>query len=267
MSFCQGTILLKWQKEILDEIGQRLLSNIMDKDEILQRIARYLMLYTSHQNNLGLLNGKMGVVIFFFHYATYTERDLYNDFAEELINEIYREIQIDHTCDFKDGLSGIAWGMEYLARKRFVEGDTDEVLEELDKQILKRDVRYIRDNTLETGLKGLAYYTISRCVNRMKSNKIISEEYISDLIKSLQFDVSKNSENAHLITTLKRILACQSVIHCISPIDCILKRTTIRYKNLFQSNRALGISNNGYAGMGLKIIKDDESKKKNIYIQ
>lgn len=236
----------------------------MNKDEILQRIARYLMLYTSHQGNLGLLNGKMGVAIFFFHYAGYTVKKVYKDFAGELINEIYKEIHVNCPCDFKDGLSGIAWGVEYLVRNRFVEGETDEILEDLDRQILERDVRRIQDNTLDTGLKGLAYYVISRCVNRERYNKLISEQYISDLIKSLQSNVYKNNENTQLINTLKGILARQQVTISTGFIDDILQKTTFRYKNLFETSRPLGISNNGYAGIGLKIMRKDETKSIHI---
>lgn len=235
----------------------------MNNDETLRRIARYLMLHTSHQHNLGLLNGKMGVAIFFFHYTEYMAKKVYKDFAGELINEIYNEIHVNYLCDFKDGLSGIAWGVEYLVRNQFVEGETDKILEDLDRQILERDVRRIQDNTLGTGLKGLAYYVISRCANMVRNNNI-SEEYILDLIKALQSNVYKDNENTQLIKTLKGILTHQQVAISMSFIEDILKKTTFRYKSLFETSRPLGISNNGYAGIGLKIMRKDETKS--IYI-
>ena len=43
----------------------------------------------------GLYNGKMGMVIFFFHYARYTGNSLYQDFAEEFLNEIL-ELSLIH---------------------------------------------------------------------------------------------------------------------------------------------------------------------------
>ena len=232
----------------------------MNNDETLRRIARYLMLHTSHQDNLGLLNGKMGVAIFFFHYTEYIAKKVYKDFAGELINEIYKEIHVNYPCDFKDGLSGIAWGVEYLVRNQFVEGETDEILEDLDRQILERDVRRIQDNTLDTGLKGLAYYIISRCANRERNNNIISEEYILDLIKALQSNIYKDNENTQLIKTLKGILAHQQVTISTGFIEDILEKATFRYKSLFETSRSLGISNNGYAGIGLKIMRKDETE-------
>lgn len=236
----------------------------MKKHETLQRIARYLMLHSSHRNNIGLLNGKMGIAIFFFHYADYTAKNIYNDFAGELINELYKEIHLDFPCDFKNGLSGIAWGIEYLVRNQFVEGETDEILEDLDLKILERDVRRIQDNTLDTGLKGLAYYVISRCANRERRNNIISEEYIIDLMRALDANIDKDDENTQLIKYMKCILSHQPIIISTGFMENILEKTRFRYKSLFEIARPLGISNNGYAGIGLKIIKKDETKS--IYI-
>lgn len=236
----------------------------MNKEEILRRIARYLMLHTSHQSNLGLLNGKMGVAIFFFHYAEYTAKKLHKDFADELINEIYKEIHVNYVCDFKDGLAGIAWGVEYLVHNRFVEGDTNEILVDLDRQILERDVRRIQDCSLDTGLKGLAYYVISRSAGRETGNRIIPEDYIVDLLKSLQINEIQDNENYLLINDLRGLLTHEQVSMRTNCIERILDKTTFRYKNLFKTGRTVGISNNGYAGIGLKMIKEYESE--NIHI-
>jgi len=55
----------------------------------LQRIANVLLLNASFTDNLGLLNGKMGIAIFFYQYARYTGNKVYEDYAGELIDEIY----------------------------------------------------------------------------------------------------------------------------------------------------------------------------------
>lgn len=44
----------------------------MNKHEVLQRIARYLMLHSSFTDKIGLFDGKMGVILFFMNYARYT---------------------------------------------------------------------------------------------------------------------------------------------------------------------------------------------------
>ncbi|WP_033886511.1 lanthionine synthetase LanC family protein, partial [Bacteroides faecichinchillae] len=138
----------------------------MNKHEVLQRTARYLMLHSSFTSNIGLFEGKMGIILFFMNYSRYTKCKRYEKFAGELIDEIYAEIHIDCSPNFGNGLAGIGWGMEYLIRNHFVKADPDEVLKALDNQILERDVRRVKDFSMENGLKGIATYVISRCAGR-----------------------------------------------------------------------------------------------------
>lgn len=226
-------------------------------EDTLQRIARYLMLHSSFINNIGLLNGKMGIAIFFFHYAKYTNNKLYENFAGCLIDEIYAEININSPKDFKNGLCGIAWGMEYLIRNHFVQADADEVLEDIDKQILERDVRRISDNSLETGLKGIAYYVISRCENSKKEKLSISKEYIIDLIESLDLKMGKDEESIFLSKQLKNILTQEDVHGTNKLLYKISSQIKYKTKSLFEENRPLGIANRGYTGIGLKLLQEN----------
>ena len=58
-------------------------------DVLLEKIANHYLFYGSFYSDLGLYNGKMGMIIFFFHYARYTGNSLYEDFAGELLDDIY----------------------------------------------------------------------------------------------------------------------------------------------------------------------------------
>lgn len=226
-------------------------------EDTLQRIARYLMLHSSFINSIGLLNGKMGIAIFFFHYAKYINNKLYEDFAGCLIDEIYAEININSLKDFKNGLCGIAWGMEYLIQNNFVEADADEVLEDIDKQILERDVRRISDISLETGLKGIAYYVISRCENKKKVNPSICQEYIIDLIASLDVNMGKDEESILLSKQLKNILNQEDVHGTNKLLYRISSQIKYKTKTLFEKDRPLGIADRGYTGIGLKILQEN----------
>ena len=146
---------------------------MIDKNQLLQRIARYLMLHASFTDNIGLLNGKTGIAIFFYHYFRFTGKKLYCDFADVLVNEIYKEIHVNTPLNFKDGLCGIGWGIEHLIRNHFVEADRDDVLVDLDKRIMEWDVRRISDCSLETGLAGIACYVVSRMEDHEKEHAII----------------------------------------------------------------------------------------------
>ena len=219
------------------------------KDEILQRIARYLMLHGCFTSNIGLLNGKTGIAIFFYHYARYTGKHIYNDFAGELLDEIYKEIHVNTPVNFKDGLCGIAWGMEYLIRNRFVGGNPDDVLDDLDKQIVERDVRRISDYSIETGLAGIACYVISRMENREKEHAYIRPDYIRDLIEALK----RKKEDIHpaLIEALENIIQGKKIIPSYNPVFSIVNKIKYNKKMIFEPSRFLGINKAGYAGIGL----------------
>ncbi|HEX3009512.1 MAG TPA: lanthionine synthetase LanC family protein, partial [Bacteroidales bacterium] len=123
-------------------------------DSRLQRIANVLLLNASFIDNLGLLNGKMGIAIFFYHYAKYTGNEVYSEYAGELIDEIYSEINTSTPIDFENGLTGIGWGIEYLVQNGFVEADTDEVLEQIDEAVYQKILLHLEYKDL----KGLLLY-------------------------------------------------------------------------------------------------------------
>lgn len=107
-------------------------------DNCLKRIADLLLLNASFTDNPGLLNGKMGIAIFFYHYYRYSGCEIYNEFAGELLDQVYEEINTSTPADFENGLTGIGWGIEYLVRNKFVDADTDEALAEVDNTLYRR---------------------------------------------------------------------------------------------------------------------------------
>lgn len=222
-----------------------------NKNEILARIAKLLILHGSFSKKLGIMNGKMGIIIFFYHYSRYTNKKMYECFSGEMIDEVYKEIHDHYPANFGNGLAGIAWGMEYLIQNQFVEADANEVLEDLDKIIFEWDVRRVSDYTLESGLEGIAHYVISRCINKPIENVKIPRDYINDLILSLEHNTNTNIE---IINTLKSIIkGCTYNIKDTLLTD-LTSKIKIQPTNIFKDTRVLGIGNNGYAGIGLNLI-------------
>ena len=225
------------------------------KDKTLARMAKLLMLHGSFVHNLGLMNGKMGIALFFYHLSRHTGKKIYDDFAGELIDEIYTEIHDHYPSDFKNGLCGIAWGIEYLIQNHFVEADANEILYDLDKMISEWDVRKISDPTLETGLEGIAHYVIARCTGKPISNIVISKNYIGELSEALR--INKKEE---MSTILKNILTNKHFIFKNSLLINLISPIKYNQKNLFNEDHPLGISNNGYAGIGLNLILNKNEK-------
>jgi len=128
----------------------------------LQRIANVLLLNASFLDNPGLLNGKMGIAIFFYHYSRYSKNKIYEDYAGELVDEIYDEINTSTPVNFENGLTGIGWGIEYLVKNGFVQADTNEALEEIDCAIYRHRIN--SPVLINTGddLFGYGFYHIAR---------------------------------------------------------------------------------------------------------
>lgn len=128
-----------------------------------QLIINTLLLNASYIGNLGLMHGKMGIAIYFFHLAHNTNNQIYEDFAGELIDEIYEEINSNTPLDFENGLAGIGWGIEYLVQNGFIEANTDEVLEEFDRKINKELIDdFPKELSLLDGILGIGVYFLKR---------------------------------------------------------------------------------------------------------
>lgn len=126
--------------------------------EVLRKIADYQMLHVGLHADIGLFSGKMGITIFFFHYARYSGLPIYEQFAEELLGEICEEIPLQMPIALGNGLCGIAWGIAYLHEYGFIEGELNEILSDMDERIMERNLLRLTDDSLETGYKGIALY-------------------------------------------------------------------------------------------------------------
>ena len=136
-------------------------------EQTLKYIAETLLKSGVDVSSPGLLHGKTGLVIFFFHYARYTGNHSFEDHAMALMERIQEQIQQQHVIDYTDGIAGIGTAIEYLAQNNFVDADTNEILEEFDKQIFLETVyRNRKDVSLFTGLSGLGRYFLFRVMGR-----------------------------------------------------------------------------------------------------
>ncbi|MDD4404155.1 MAG: hypothetical protein PHO36_05170 [Parabacteroides sp.] len=163
--------------------------------DLLKRIANHLIINASYLNNLGLYHGKMGIVLFFVHYARYTGDLLYDDFARKLINEIYDEIRDDIPINFENGLCGIGWGIEYLLEYGFMNGKSEEILADIDLKIMERNLRRVTDLSLKTGVLGIICYGSKHINSRSnKSGKLpFDSEYLSDFMCLKQYNIPNDN--------------------------------------------------------------------------
>lgn len=156
----------------------------MENDsELLREIAQNVLLKSGGEERVGLAYGKMGMVVFLMHYARFSGNELYDEYAGLLLDDIYSDLGENLPVDLESGLCGIGWGTEYLLQNGFVEGEADEILEDIDRRIMERDLMRISDLSLETGMAGILEYVLIRMRTRRSigEGKLFDEAYWENL--------------------------------------------------------------------------------------
>lgn len=152
--------------------------NLTEKEIALSKISfnqalSHLVMNSSFTPNIGLYHGKIGLVVFFSIYAKYSQNKSYDKFAYDLLDDIYENInEEDISSNFENGLCGIGWAIEYLVQNGYMEGETDNILEDIDKRIMEYDVYQIPDLSLRKGLAGIAYYVSTRLSTFRKKDSL-----------------------------------------------------------------------------------------------
>lgn len=109
-------------------------------------LNKYLLQLLGESYPIGLAQGKMGICIYFYHLSRIEQKEKYNTKADKLLEDILKKLSIDSPINVENGLAGIALGLIYLIKKGFVEGEINELLEDIDNVIFKRLV-FLQDNT------------------------------------------------------------------------------------------------------------------------
>lgn len=174
----------------------------------LKQIVDYFLLNGTFHRDVSLFHGKTGMSLFFFLYASQTHNPWYEEFAGELLEDVCNCLSASLPVTFSDGLCGIGWSIEFMKRQGFIEGDTDEILNEIDARVMERDVRRLTDTSLETGLKGIVAYVNSRLDSRRTSDYLPFEPtYLNELELACQrLNVGEQRKIQDMDATWQQIL-------------------------------------------------------------
>lgn len=232
--------------------------NYTHSKELLAKIADHLIINSSFLDNLGLLHGKMGIVIFFYHYSQYTNNDTIHKFADEILMEVLNEIHDELPVDFANGYCGIGWAIELLLQNNFIEGDSRDILKEVDTKIMERDVSRIADNELFTGIEGVLHYVLFR-LSACDNNTPFDKKYFSNISYSISKQ-NKVKRNTNLSEIASKFLIWDNEREIeYEPYTYINKLLLSNKLEEDIINLNLGLID-GLAGMGLKIILNENEK-------
>lgn len=154
-----------------------------------QKILNQIILHSSQLKDFGLFSGRMGAILFLMNYARFSKDSRYEEIADELLDEIWEEIHNGLSITFESGLCGIGWGIEYLIQNCYVEGNSLDICEEIDQQIMIYNPAKIKDLTLEKGIEGILHYILIHLNGCLKQNSRLpfDRPFLAQL-----YDCSKN---------------------------------------------------------------------------
>ena len=184
----------------------------------LNLIINNLILNVNNLQNLGLYRGKMGIILFFYHYAQYSKNIIYEDIA----------------------------------------GDSNEILREFDLKIMEINVKRISDLSFDTGLAGIVYYVYSRLIaakSEAKKVRPFDLLYLTELYNSVLElkDQIKDKFSIQIFDKYEKCLKNDLVKNEILSLPDFLYNDNLVSLNDLKSV-PLGIKN-GITGLGLKLIK------------
>lgn len=117
----------------------------MNTGVCLQAITNILLVNNQFVKEYGLLTGKMGICLYLYEYARFIQSAEYTTYADDLLDEIINNVKDVNSFDFSTGLPGIAFGIDYLLKHKFVEGDSGEVLGDMENRICQSITDYINE--------------------------------------------------------------------------------------------------------------------------
>jgi hypothetical protein len=169
----------------------------------LKQIADMLLLNGTLTECPGLVHGKMGIAVFFFHYAQYSDNELFADYAMDLIDEMLSQIHVNSPADYEKGIAGIGVGFDYLIRNNFLNIEED-ICEDFDDRMYRAVIYDPWQNfSLYNGLTGYGRYWITRL--RYQVPAIQARECLWRIVRCIEerFATIETNEQADVYSFLR----------------------------------------------------------------
>jgi hypothetical protein len=196
---------------------------IGEKDEIshlsdcLDMLIRHIAKASAVVSETGLLNGRTGIAILLYHYAQYRNDPKLTNCANHLTMSSVEETDSRAGKGFESGLCGIAWGVDYLIKQRFVKADAS-IFEEIDAVLFQERMKTLTLNDLDTETeKGLYLW------NRLQSCEPDVSDFwqsrLSKLITCFRSIINLKSLNSPF-----RMFSCSSLIRFFHICETLRKQ-------------------------------------------
>lgn len=136
---------------------------------------------------IGLFDGMTGIMLVIAHYARARKLPVIEGAADFLMERITDGLAKTDPIGLGHGLAGIGWGIEYLIQHGYMEGCATDITADMDNRIMSLDIRHLTDESLETGIEGLAHYVIAHVQGAsLQGTQAFDDTYLHDWQSRLQ---------------------------------------------------------------------------------
>lgn len=210
---------------------------LSDKVDVTIDVMKYL-LNMGFTRNSGLIQGEMGQVLMLLLYARQIGCNGVEDLGVEWLEDLCGRLSKHAPMGMFDGLCGIGWAIEYLSQNRYIEVDSDDFLEDIDRAVQDGMPRHIKDVSFGYGLAGILYYVSIRLGRRRENthspfelsflNEIYETAHHSSFFHAypwsrllVDFDNSLQG-NGNVLPDLERLIEYfQADSVSVSSLDCV----------------------------------------------
>lgn len=199
-----------------------------------ERVLNYVILASASSRNQGLLDGKMGVILFLMNHAKSAANEIYREMAEGMLDEIWTDINESTSIGLASGLCGIGWGIEYLIQNGFADGDANEICEEVDRAVRLQKMHPGMDLSLDMGLEGILHYVMARIVGNLSREGRIP---FDNLFLEELYGMTKRKQTG-IFLVFNRFYGGSSCEYRLDTVDLIPIRISIK-KNLSENQLGL----------------------------
>jgi glycosyltransferase involved in cell wall biosynthesis len=226
-------------------------------DDILEKIASSLASEYLSVNDIGLVTGRMGIVIFLFHYAKYSRKAFYQELAKTMTKDLINELHINQSLGLYSGLLGVGWGLEYLHQNGFIEENGTRILEQIDKKTMDINLMDVSDMSVHNGLGGAVHYILARLCTSGQGyeQNLFNEYFLNNLYLKIKSIIDNRIDDCDSIDIFIKFIeyfdSDSKTIEKPMIYDIIAPQMP---KNYETENHPMSL--NGSAGIGLMLIFD-----------
>lgn len=168
-----------------------------------QRALHKLIVDSIGMSDIGLFDGKMGIILSLITYSRSNKLRCVEEMADFLMEQVLDNMTNISPLSFSNGITGIGWGIEYLIQNGYMPGCGADICIEIDNKLMSCDIRRVDDFSLEHGIYGWLHYIVAHIQGaNLCGKQVFDRMYIMDLISKIN-EYSDNNATSEEFSNLQ----------------------------------------------------------------